>query len=55
MLYSTKQKDEPKERKPFDREEDLKINKMDDAKRKAIIKKSHEINSRFKIGSKKFL
>ena len=44
------QKDElPKERKPFDRDEDLKINKLDDAQRKAIIKRSIELNSKFKI------
>jgi Protein of unknown function (DUF3752) len=45
----------PKERKPFDRDEDLKTNQLDDARRKALIKRSQELNSKFSIGSKKFL
>ncbi|KAK7091016.1 hypothetical protein V1264_010735 [Littorina saxatilis] len=39
------------EKKParaaFDREKDLKVNKFDDAQRKAIIKKSAMLNTRF--------
>jgi len=45
----------PKERKAFDRDADLKLNKLDDAKRKALIRKSQELNSKFKIGGQKFL
>ncbi|KZS21845.1 GPALPP motifs-containing protein 1 [Daphnia magna] len=45
----------PSERKPFDRDEDLKLNKLDDAKRKSLIKKSQELNSKFKIGNQKYL
>ncbi|XP_057364646.1 GPALPP motifs-containing protein 1-like [Daphnia carinata] len=45
----------PTERKPFNRDEDLKLNKLDDAKRKSLIKKSHELNSKFKIGNQKYL
>ncbi|KAI9560505.1 hypothetical protein GHT06_011438 [Daphnia sinensis] len=46
---------QPTERKPFDRDEDLKLNKLDDAKRKSLIKKSQELNSKFKIGNQKYL
>ena len=42
-----KGKEEKKERQPFDRDRDLKVNKFDDAQRKAIIKKSAMLNSRF--------
>ncbi|XP_046442321.1 GPALPP motifs-containing protein 1-like isoform X2 [Daphnia pulex] len=45
----------PKERKPFDRDEDLKLNQLDNAKRKSLIKKSQELNSKFKIGNQKYL
>lgn len=37
----------PKERRPFDRDLDLQANRFDDAQRKAIIKKSQNLNSRF--------
>ena len=46
---------QPKERKPFNRDEDLKLNQIDDAKRKALIKRSQELNTKFKIGNQKFL
>nr|XP_022335691.1 GPALPP motifs-containing protein 1-like [Crassostrea virginica] len=39
--------DKPKERRPFDRDLDLQANRFDDAQRKAIIKKSQDLNSRF--------
>ena len=45
-----KNKDKVNERLPFDRERDLKVNQMDDAKKKAIIKRSQELGSRFKSG-----
>jgi len=45
----------PYERKPFDRDVDLKANQFDDAKRKALIKKSRELDTRFKAGGQKFL
>lgn len=38
---------QPKERRPFDRDLDLQANRFDDAQRKAIIKKSQNLNSRF--------
>jgi len=46
---------QPKVRKAFDRDEDLKLNKLDDAKKKALIKKSQELNSKFKVGRQRFL
>lgn len=45
-----KGKEKPKERQPFDRERDLKVNQLDDAQRRAIIKRSQELGSRFKSG-----
>ncbi|XP_074658341.1 uncharacterized protein LOC141911252 [Tubulanus polymorphus] len=41
---------EPKSRRPFSREDDLQINRFDDAKRKALIKKSQDLNNRFSHG-----
>jgi len=43
------------ERKPFDREKDLQINRLDDAQRKLAIKRSQELGSRFGAGSMQFL
>ena len=40
-------KEEKSSRRPFDREEDLKVNRFDDAQRQAIIKKSAMLNTRF--------
>lgn len=45
-----KTKDEPKERRPFDREVDLQVNRFDDTQRKAIIKKSRNLDTRFSHG-----
>lgn len=45
-----KDKDKPKERRPFDRDTDLQVNRLDEAQRKAIIKRSQELGSRFKSG-----
>lgn len=48
--WKKQQKEEsskPKERRPFDRDLDLQANRFDDAQRKAIIKKSQNLNSRF--------
>lgn len=47
--------DEPQERRPFDRELDLKTNRFDDAMRKQMIKKSQQLNSRFGHGSQQFI
>ncbi|XP_044143267.1 GPALPP motifs-containing protein 1 [Bufo gargarizans] len=41
----------PKERRPFDREEDLKVNRFDDAQKKALLRKSKELNTKFSHGN----
>lgn len=50
-----KTEDKPADRRPFDRELDLQVNKFDDAQRKAIIKKSQKLDSRFSHGDSQFL
>ncbi|XP_006006660.1 GPALPP motifs-containing protein 1 [Latimeria chalumnae] len=40
-------KDEPKERRPFDRDQDLRVHQFDEAQKKSLIKRSKELNSRF--------
>ncbi|OWF53675.1 GPALPP motifs-containing protein 1-like [Mizuhopecten yessoensis] len=47
--------DGPKERRPFDRDLDLQVNKFDEAQKKSIIKKSQKLNTRFGHGSTEFL
>lgn len=43
-------KNKPQERIPFDRDKDLKVNRFDDTQKKALIKKSRELNTRFSHG-----
>ncbi|XP_013823686.2 PREDICTED: GPALPP motifs-containing protein 1 isoform X2 [Capra hircus] len=43
-------KNKPQERIPFDRDTDLKVHRFDEAQKKALIKKSRELNSRFSHG-----
>ncbi|XP_007526671.1 GPALPP motifs-containing protein 1 [Erinaceus europaeus] len=43
-------KNKPQERLPFDRDRDLKVNRFDEAQKKALVKKSRELNSRFSHG-----
>ncbi|XP_077014403.1 GPALPP motifs-containing protein 1 [Tamandua tetradactyla] len=43
-------KNKPQERIPFDRDKDLKVNRFDDAQKKALIKKSRELNTKFSHG-----
>ncbi|KAM5181237.1 GPALPP motifs-containing protein 1 [Mantella aurantiaca] len=43
-------KDKAKERKPFDREQDLQVNRFDDAQKKALLRKSKELNTKFSHG-----
>ncbi|KAL4220683.1 GPALPP motifs-containing protein 1 [Mactra antiquata] len=45
-----KNKDKKAERRPFDRDLDLKVNRLDEAQRKAFIKRSQDLGSRFKTG-----
>uniref|UniRef100_A0AAY4B6W2 GPALPP motifs-containing protein 1 n=1 Tax=Denticeps clupeoides TaxID=299321 RepID=A0AAY4B6W2_9TELE len=37
----------PVERRPFDRDNDLQVNRFDEAQKKALLKKSQELNTRF--------
>uniref|UniRef100_A0A8C9SPJ2 GPALPP motifs-containing protein 1 n=1 Tax=Scleropages formosus TaxID=113540 RepID=A0A8C9SPJ2_SCLFO len=39
--------DKPAERRPFDRDQDLQVNRFDEAQKKALLKKSQELNTRF--------
>ncbi|XP_064085578.1 GPALPP motifs-containing protein 1-like isoform X2 [Macrobrachium nipponense] len=45
----------PKERRPFSREEDLNVNKFDEAQKNNILKKARQLNDRFSAGDRKFL
>jgi len=47
--------DEPKERRPFDRDTDLQANRFDEAAKKAMMKNAAKINDRFSSGNQKFL
>ncbi|XP_066438012.1 GPALPP motifs-containing protein 1 isoform X2 [Eleutherodactylus coqui] len=44
-------KDKPKERRAFDREQDLQVNRFDDAQKKALLRKSKELNTKFSHGN----
>uniref|UniRef100_A0ABI7XWE9 GPALPP motifs-containing protein 1 n=1 Tax=Felis catus TaxID=9685 RepID=A0ABI7XWE9_FELCA len=47
---AAEEKNKPQERIPFDRDKDLKVNQFDEAQKKALIKKSRELNTRFSHG-----
>lgn len=48
MNEKAKEKDDkPVERRPFDRDEDLQVNRFDEAQKKRLLKKSQELNTRF--------
>ena len=48
-------KDKPVERRPFDREVDLKVNQFDEARKKSMLKKAAQLDNRFSRGGSKFL
>ena len=48
-------KDEKSERRPFDREIDLQVNRFDEAQKKSIIKKAQQLDTRFGAGKSKYL
>jgi len=50
-----KKKDKPQERRPFDRDVDLQANRFDDARKKAMIKKTAGLEGKFGSGSSKYL
>ncbi|XP_034437242.1 GPALPP motifs-containing protein 1 [Hippoglossus hippoglossus] len=48
MKAKAKEKaDVPVERRPFDRDEDLQVNRFDEAQKQRLLKKSQELNTRF--------
>lgn len=48
MKEKAKEKaDKPVERRPFDRDADLQVNRFDDAQKQRLLKKSQELNTRF--------
>lgn len=48
MKEKAKEKaDQPVERRPFDRDADLQVNRFDDAQKQRLLKKSQELNTRF--------
>ncbi|XP_026561135.1 GPALPP motifs-containing protein 1 isoform X3 [Pseudonaja textilis] len=44
------EKNKPQERRPFDRDQDLQVHQIDEARKKALIKQSRDLNTRFSHG-----
>lgn len=44
-------KNTPQERRAFDRDQDLQVNRFDDAQKKALLRKSKELNTKFSHGN----
>ncbi|NXS51305.1 GPAM1 protein, partial [Brachypteracias leptosomus] len=44
---TSEEKKKPQERRPFDRDQDLKVNQFDEAQKKALIRKSRDLNTKF--------
>jgi Protein of unknown function (DUF3752) len=44
-----------KERRRFDRDQDLQVNRFDEAQKKGVIKKAQLLDTRFAAGSGKYL
>ena len=55
LKQKEKEDKKPKERRPFDRDVDLQANRFDEARKKAMIKKASNLDSRFSHGEKKFI
>ncbi|KAM8763364.1 GPALPP motifs-containing protein 1 [Acanthopagrus schlegelii] len=54
MKEKAKEKvDKPVERRPFDRDEDLQVNRFDEAQKQRLLKKSQELNTRFSHSKEK--
>ncbi|KAM9388509.1 GPALPP motifs-containing protein 1 isoform 1-T1 [Phaethornis superciliosus] len=43
----SEEKNKAQERRPFDRDQDLKVNRFDEAQKKALIRKSRDLNTKF--------
>ncbi|XP_048349362.1 GPALPP motifs-containing protein 1 isoform X2 [Sphaerodactylus townsendi] len=44
---AAEEKDKPQERRPFDRDQDLQVHRFDEAQKRALIKQSRDLNTRF--------
>ncbi|XP_071406967.1 GPALPP motifs-containing protein 1 isoform X2 [Pithys albifrons albifrons] len=44
---ASEEKTKAQERRPFDRDQDLKVNRFDEAQKKALIRKSRDLNTKF--------
>ncbi|CAG9858938.1 unnamed protein product [Phyllotreta striolata] len=55
MKKKKDEKPESTERRPFSREVDLKVNRFDEAQKKAVLKKAQLLDTRFSTGESKFL
>lgn len=55
MFQKEDKDDEKKERRPFSRDQDLQVNRFDEAQKKSIIKKAQHLDSRFSRGEAKYL
>ncbi|XP_066478393.1 GPALPP motifs-containing protein 1 [Tiliqua scincoides] len=44
---ANQEKNKPQERRPFDRDQDLHVHQFDEAQKKALIKRSRDLNTRF--------
>lgn len=60
LFHSQKEREKEREsgkpeRRPFSREDDLKVNRFDDAQKKAVMKKAQLLDTRFGSGESKYL
>lgn len=55
VYIQKKAKDEKEERKPFNRETDLQVNRFDESRKKSAIKNSQLLDDRFSRGNAKYL
>lgn len=54
-MFQRDKDEERVERRPFDRDVDLKTNRFDEAQKRSIISKAKLLDSRFKAGHSKYL
>jgi len=54
-MAKTSKSSDKSERKPFNREDDMCVNKFDDAQKASMLKKARQLNDRFGAGERKFL
>ena len=54
-MKAKKSEEKSTERRPFDRNTDLQVNRFDEAQKKAMLKKAAKLDSRFTSGSSKYI